>query len=80
VFPDVTFKEFYISYQLEKVEDVIIEIKTLSGQVVVSKHFRKRKKGMNQHTLKCKKLDYGQTYLFILKLSGEEIIQKILVN
>jgi hypothetical protein len=80
VFPDVNYKEFYISYQLEKVEDVNIEIKTLSGQVVVSKQFKKRKMGMNQHTLKYKKLDYGQSYFFTLKLSGAEIVQKIMVN
>ncbi len=80
VFPDVPYKEFFISYHLNQTEEVMIEIKNLSGQVVVSKHFKKRKMGINQHTLKYKKLDYGQTYFLTLKVSGYEIVQKILVN
>jgi hypothetical protein len=80
VFPDVPYKEFYVSYNLKQSENVSFEIKDLAGQVIVSKHFNKRKKGANIHTLMYKKLDYGQTYFLTLKVSGDEIVQKILVN
>lgn len=80
VFPDVPYKEFFISYHLNQTEDVMIEIKNLEGKCVILKHFKKRKKGAKIHTLKYKKLDYGQTYFLTLKVSGDEIVQKILVN
>ena len=80
VFPDVPNREFYVSYHLKQSEDISFDIKNLFGQVVVSKHFKKRKKGENNHTLKYKKLDYGQMYFLAFKIDGNVFTQKILVN
>jgi hypothetical protein len=80
VFPDVPFKEFFISYNLKNAEDIIIEIKNLEGKTVIFKNFKKKKKGWHEHTLKYKKLDYGQTYFMTLEVSGEKILQKIVVK
>jgi hypothetical protein len=80
VFPDVSNKEFYMSYCLHQQEDITIEIKNKEGQMVLSKRFKNRKTGTHSHTFKYKKLDFGQTYFLSFKTNGGVFEQKILVE
>ncbi len=80
VFPDVSFKEFYVSYCLHKKEDVCIEIKNKEGQLVLSKTIKNRKIGNHSHTIKFKKLDFGQIYYLYFKVNGDVFEQKIVVE
>jgi hypothetical protein len=80
VFPDVSYKEFYISYCLHQKEDVTIEIKNKEGQLVLSKRMKNRKIGNHSHTFKFKKLDFGQIYYLYFKVNGDVFEQKIVVE
>jgi hypothetical protein len=80
VFPDVSYKEFYVSYNLHQKENITIEIKNKEGQLMLSKTLKNRKIGIHSHTFKFKKLDFGQTYFLSFKANGGVFEQKIRVE
>lgn len=79
-YPNPTFDNITIEFELEKVDDVLISIYNSSSQKMIEKEYKNLQIGKNQITINIPKIETGNQFLIIeVKSSNDSTNSKVIL-